>query len=188
MKYRLNKDDLLGELAGWNRFLKKRVRLIACGGTAMTLIGVKASTKDIDFMVPHIPEYDYLIRTLKELGYEQVTGAGWSRGDRFIFDLFKGNYIHTTELLESPLEEENHSTFRELEHIYVGILNYYDLLISKIFRGTTVDTEDCLALIKAKKKEIDIEVLKKRFLETASYDTSEEKVKTNLKHFLRKLR
>ena len=40
MEYRLDKDRLLDILGEWNRFLKRKVRLIACGGTAMTLIGV----------------------------------------------------------------------------------------------------------------------------------------------------
>ena len=52
MEYRLDKDELLFELGQWNSFLKKRVHLIACGGTALTLAGIKESTKDVDFMVP----------------------------------------------------------------------------------------------------------------------------------------
>jgi hypothetical protein len=52
MGYRLDKIRLLDILGGWNRFLKRKVHLIACGGTAITLIGVKPSTKDVDFMIP----------------------------------------------------------------------------------------------------------------------------------------
>ena len=52
MDYRLDKNRLLDILGNWNRFLKRKVHLIACGGTAMTLLGVKPSTKDVDFMAP----------------------------------------------------------------------------------------------------------------------------------------
>jgi len=52
MEYRLDKDRLLDIMGEWNRFLKRKVHLIACGGTAMTLIGVKPSTKDVDFIAP----------------------------------------------------------------------------------------------------------------------------------------
>lgn len=98
----------------WNRFLKRKIHLIACGGTAMTLLDVKPSTKDIDFMVPKPAEHDYLLKTLKQLGYEQTTQSGWQRqGDSFRFDLFRGKRIHTTELLESPLEEKNHKKLKE---------------------------------------------------------------------------
>ena len=79
MEYRLDKNRLLDILREWNRFLKRKVHLIACGGTAMTLIGVKPSTKDIDFMVPVEREHDYLIKQLKALGYKQATGSGWKR-------------------------------------------------------------------------------------------------------------
>ena len=110
MEYRLDKNRLLDILGEWNRFLKRKVHLIACGGTAMTLIGVKFSTKDVDFMAPKVREHDYLMKQLNALGYKQVTGSGWKRdGEEFQFDIFRGNRIHTTELLDSPLEEGRHS-------------------------------------------------------------------------------
>ncbi len=56
MEYRLDKKELIDHLRTWNRFFKRKVHLIACGGTAMTLLGVKASTKDVDFTVPEIRE------------------------------------------------------------------------------------------------------------------------------------
>ncbi len=103
MDYRIGKDRLMSVMVQWNRYLKRKVHLIACGGTAMTFLGVKPSTKDIDFMVPKLKEHEYLINMLKDIGYEQTTQCGWRRkGDIFTFDLFSGNHIHTTELLESP--------------------------------------------------------------------------------------
>jgi len=184
MTYRIDKQGLLDSLSVWNGFLKKKVHLIACGGTALTLLEIKPSTKDIDLLVPVIDEYEYLIRTLKQLGYKNVSGHGWARDGGFIFDLFRGKFVHTTELLESPLDGKNHITVKEYERIYLGILNYYDLLISKLFRGTDVDIDDCRMLIKAKKAEVDMDMFTKRFRETAACDTSEERVIGNLTHFL----
>ena len=69
MKYRLNQKDLLDTLGLWNGFLNKKVHLIACGGTALTLLGVKESTKDVDMLVPVDHEYEYLVKILKQLGY-----------------------------------------------------------------------------------------------------------------------
>jgi len=48
MEYRLDKKILLDELGQWNRFIKRKVHLIACGGTALTLLDIKPSTKDVD--------------------------------------------------------------------------------------------------------------------------------------------
>ena len=184
VKYRFDKDDLLAELSEWNRYFNRNVHLIACGGTALTLIGVKESTKDVDFTVPSIPEYNYLIRILEELGYKRKATFGWSRGGTLIFDLFIGNYVYTTELLNSPLDEGGNSKLFEYTHIYLGILNYYDLLITKIFRSTYVDIQDCLNLIKLKNKDINMEHFENRYRETASYDTSEKRDISNLKNFL----
>ena len=109
MEYRINKQTLLDELGQWNGFIKRKVHLIACGGTALTLLDIKPSTKDVDFMVPVETEYTYLIKVLRDLGYEQKTGSGWQKkGGIFIFDIFQGKRIHTTELLESPLDEGKH--------------------------------------------------------------------------------
>jgi hypothetical protein len=184
MDYRLTKNELMETLSVWNGFLNKKVHLIACGGTALTLLGIKASTKDVDFLVPVEQEYNYLIKTLKELGYVSKTGSGWQKQvDLFIFDLYKGKRVHTTELLKSPMEKMNHTLLKELSHLYVGILNEYDLIVSKLFRGTSVDIDDCLMLWRAKGKEIDIDVLKDRFLETAKYDIAEDRLIKSWAHY-----
>jgi len=185
MENRIDRQALLDRISAWDDFLKRKVYLIACGGTALTLLGVKASTKDIDLLVPNEDEHDYLISILKQLGYKSASGWGWSREDAFIFDLFRGNSIHTTQLLEPPLNKGNHAIVKEFSHIYLGVLNYYDIIISKLFRGTFIDNEDCLALLKAKKNEIDLVKLEERFRQTASYDVSEEFVIKNWEHFLR---
>ena len=188
MEYRIGKEDLLNKIAIWDGFSKKKIHLIACGGTAMTLLGIKNSTKDIDFMVPDLEEYNYLINILKQIGYKPVTSYDWAKDDVFIFELFSGNKIHTTELLESPLKKENHILITEFSYVYLGVLNYYDLIISKLFRAAAVDIEDCLHLIKAERDYIDIERLKSRFKNTASFDISEDKVNKNLEYFLKILK
>jgi hypothetical protein len=195
MEYRLNQDLLLKHLAQWNSFLKRKVHCIACGGTAMTLLGIKASTRDIDFMVPEIAEYNYLIQTIKQLGYENVSGYGWARkGEPFIFDLFSGNKIFTTELLENPLEKERHTLIKEFSHIYLGALNDYDLIVSKLLRGDGVDFEDTVTLAVAHQQQLNMTKLREHFFEMLSYhsvgedrvrghwDTFETRLKEAMSH------
>jgi hypothetical protein len=184
MIYRIDKDALLATLTAWDGYLKKHVRLIACGGTAMTLLNVKASTKDIDFVVPVEKEHDYLVAILQKLGYVSYTGHGWKRKDGFVFDLYRGPRVFTTRLIDSPLEEGRHTLFKEFTFLYVGILNDYDLLISKLFRGNQTDIEDCLALIRHRKEKFDLPTFERRFRETASYDVSENRVIKNLEYFM----
>lgn len=188
MIYRIDKQLLLDKISGWDSFLKKKIHLIACGGTALTLLGVEPSTKDIDLIVPKVDEHDYLIKVLKQLGYKSVSGWGWERGDGFIFVLFRGKAVHTTELLKSPLSKGNHTLIKEFERIYLGVLNYYDIIISKLFRSALVDVDDCLLLIKSRRKDIDIKLLENRFKETASFNISEDKMNSRFKHFLKVLK
>jgi hypothetical protein len=188
MEYRIDKEGLFNRLGAWDGFLKRKVRLIACGGTALTLLNIKPSTKDIDLIVPDEREHQYLIKTMEQLGYRSGSGSGWTTGDGFIFDLFKGKRVHTTELLHSPIEEGYNTVIKEFSHIYLGVLNHYDILTSKLFRGDAVDMEDCLMLMQSKGKDVDIRKFTDHFKETASYDISEDRVNKNLEYFLKLLK
>lgn len=189
MDYRLNKEKLLDILQTWNHFLKRRVHLIACGGTAMTLLGVKASTKDVDFMTPEINEFNHLIKQLQAVGYKRLTGSGWRReGDVFHFDIFSGNRIHTTELINSPLEEGRNTVLVEYSRLYIGILNNYDLICSKLMRGTTVDFEDCVTLVDMHKDKIDLGQLAEHFNELLLYEVAAARLQPNIDYFLKRLK
>lgn len=183
MQYKLNKKYLLDILRSWNGFLKKKVNLIACGGTAMTLLDIKESTIDIDLLVPKESEHVYLTRILEDIGYKNEQETRWVGKDGFKFDLFIGKTIFQTELLESPLKEDNNILLKDFGNIYLGILNYYDLIISKLFRYTSTDRGDCLELIKSKRDEINLKKLKSRFYETSSYDVFDKKNKRNFELF-----
>lgn len=187
MDIQVDKTTLLKNLSAWDRFLKRKVRIIACGGTAMTLINIKASTKDIDLLIPEPKEYKYLVNTIIDLGYERKAGTGWQKDRGYIFDLYVGKTIFTTELLESPLKAGNYIPFKNFSSIHLGVLNYYDLIITKLFRYSPIDIDDCLSLIGEKAGEIDIGKLKSRFYETSSYDISDEKNRKNFDYFYKKV-
>ena len=55
-----------------------------------------------------------------------------------------------------------------------------------MFRGSSVDREDCLALVKC--EAVDLKALERRFKETAQYDVSEERVLKNLSLILSDIR
>jgi hypothetical protein len=44
-RYRIKGIDLLDTLENWDSLMNFRVRLIACGGTALTLLNIKACMK-----------------------------------------------------------------------------------------------------------------------------------------------
>jgi hypothetical protein len=76
----------------------------------------------------------------------------------------------------------------ELSHLYIGILNDYDLISSKLMRGSKVDFEDCLGLVEAHRAEIDIERLIKHFHELVSYDVAQDRLRPHIDIFLGNLR
>jgi hypothetical protein len=177
-KYRISGVDLLDTLENWDSLMNFRVRLIACGGTALTLLNIKESTKDIDLIVPETSEYDKLMKFLKALNY-RFKGNGLVHEDdpNFIYQFWCGNKVFTTDLLESPLKENNHILIHRWTHIYLGALNLTDLIITKMFRGTPADREDCLAAFVA--GQVDAEKLFESYSEAARYDLNPEKVMQN---------
>ena len=136
-------------------------------------------------MAPREAEYLYLTKQLKSLGYKQTTGSGWMRqGEDFRFDIFNGNRIHPTELQDSPLDEGRHSALMEFSHLYIGILNDYDLIASKLMRGTRVDFDDCVSLAEAHRATLDIQQLIRHFIDLVRYDVAEHRLRPNIDHFL----
>jgi len=62
-EYRIDRENLLNTLSIWDSYLSKKVHLIACGGTALTLMTIKESTKDIDLIIP-------VLKTLNKEGFQ----------------------------------------------------------------------------------------------------------------------
>ena len=177
-KYWLSANDLLDTLDNWNSLMNFRVSLIACGGTALTLLKIKESTRDIDFTVSMHKEYDRLMKFLGDLGYEEK-GGGLAHDDdpNFIYQFWCGNKVFTTDLLDSPLDPGNHILIKRWSHIYLGALNLTDLIVTKMFRGTSVDRDDCIAAFATGK--VNAEKLLERYSETARYDLNPEKMMKN---------
>jgi hypothetical protein len=186
-RYRLSDEDLLATLDNWDSLMNFRVRLIACGGTALTLLKIKDSTKDIDFTVPVAKEYERLMKFLRDLGYEEQ-GGGLAHDDdpNFIYQFWCGNKVFTTNLLDSPLEPGKHIMVKRWSHIYLGALNLTDLIITKMFRGTPVDRDDCIAAFAT--GQVNAEQLLERYSEAARYDLNPGKMMKNFVYLAEGLR
>jgi hypothetical protein len=178
-KYRITSRQLIDTIDNWESLINFKVKLIGSGGTALTLLGIKESTKDIDMIVPMQKEYERLLTFLRSIGYKDM-GNGLVHPDAplFIFQFWAGNRVFTTELLDSPLDPGRNIPIKEWRHIYLGALNIQDLIIAKMFRGTQVDIEDCVSVFASFK--IDPETLLERYAEAAKYDLNPEKMIANL--------
>lgn len=166
--YRLEIQDLFDVLEDWDSTSKSDLFLAACGGTAVSLYGCKESTKDVDFLVPDLLQHARLVKQLTDAGYSKNGGYGYSHPDKpLIFDLFRGQEIFSTGLLDPIQEKGNHKVIRKFKKITLACINPEDLIISKMFRGHQVDVDDCMAVLA--KMPLDITSLANRYLETASY-------------------
>lgn len=184
--YRITSDRLLDTLDNWDRLMNFGVQLIACGGTALTLLNIKESTKDIDFVVPVVAECEKLIKFLSTIGYSEK-GGGWAHPDDplFLYQFWCGRRVFTTELLDSPLHAGKHIVVKEWPHIYLGALNLIDLIITKMFRGTGLDVDDCIAVFET--GQVDPQELLERYTATASYDLNPSEKMHNFKVFVDQL-
>lgn len=184
--YRITSDRLLDTLDNWDGVINSRVQLIACGGTALTLLDLKESTKDIDLVVPVVTEYEKLIKFLSTIGYSEK-GGGWAHPDDplFLYQFWCGKRVFTTELLDSPLDAGKHIVIKEWPHIYLGALNLIDLITTKMFRGTGLDVDDCITVFET--GQVNAEELFERYSEAARYDLNPDKMMQNFVSFVDEL-
>jgi hypothetical protein len=181
-KYRITSAELMRTIHNWEQLINFKVNLIGCGGTALTLLEIKESTKDIDFIVPIEKEHKKLMKFLSSIGYEEKGGGLAHPEDPFcLYQFWAGDRVFTTDLLESPLKSDNNITIKKWRHIYLGVLNLYDLIITKMFRGISVDIDDCVSAFIT--SDLDPERLLKRYSEAAKYDLNPEKMMLNFTAF-----
>jgi len=170
----------------WDSLMNFSVQLVACGGTALTLLNIKESTKDIDLVVPVHAEYERLMKFLKAIGYQEKGGGLLHPDDPyFLYQFWAGNRVFTTDLLNSPLDAGKHIVIKKWRHIYLGALNLVDLIITKLFRGAGVDVDDSIAVFET--GQVDAEELLKRYSEAARYDLNPDKMTQNFVLFADKL-
>ncbi|MGC8571821.1 MAG: DUF6036 family nucleotidyltransferase [Candidatus Micrarchaeia archaeon] len=140
----VSKIKLLSVLDAFDRQLLHKILLIAVGGTAMTLLGIKASTKDIDFNIPNKTDYNEFHKLYKKIspGVE--------------IDYYPSNMIFSEALPEDYINKalDFKSNF---SNIKIKILNPIDIVCSKISRSSESDIEDieiCIKTYNIKKKDI----------------------------------
>lgn len=173
----------ISKLDDLNNFLNliadtnKDIELFALGGTAMVIKGIKESTKDIDFLTTN--KYEeikeiFTLAGLKEKQSSQICNI-WYMGDIRI-DIFYNEFIFGISLTSDWKElSEN---VKNIGTVKLNILNWYDLIITKIARSEERDILDIIEIIN--KLNLDFEKLKKRYYkiaETSLINNYDEKFK-----------
>lgn len=144
----ISKGDLLAYLHQIDSLLDRKITLVAVGGTARTLYGLKESTKDVDFCALSKDDQD-LIRSISE-----------KTSKAFRLDLFREGHSFILQLPEDyaaksrPIKES-------FKNLIVKLLSPIDIILTKTSRLNERDLEDIRALVS--KKRIDKKRLIKRY-------------------------
>lgn len=141
----IDKTDLLHWLNQIDEQLKTKTLIIAVGGTAMTLRGLKSSTRDVDFCVE-----GKNLKIFREL----------TKDSKFKVDLFSDGFIFSEQLPEDYIDKSD-KLESNLTNIELRTLSLADIIITKSARYNERDEEDIAAIAKTKK--VDKTYLEKRF-------------------------
>ena len=158
-----NKEDLetfLQLIANLNT----EITLFAIGGTAMLLKNIKESTKDIDFITTL--DYKTINQLFKKAGLKEQNSSQlcniWYL-DNIRIDLFYDNFIMGVKFPKDWINQSEH--LRNIGKIRLYILNWYDIIITKIARSEERDIEDILAIMRVQK--LNLSFLKNRYYQIA---------------------
>ncbi len=165
----LEKKSLLEFLKEVDSHLRKRIDLVAAGGTAMTLLDIKQSTIDIDFIVAGSDFLD-LKRALNSVphGYR--------------IDIFRDGFVFSQKLPEDYIQKS--ILIRKFKSIRLYALHPLDIIVTKIGRLNERDTEDikdCIRKFNIRKAEI------KKRAKMVEYVGQRQNYETNLSHVLKSL-
>jgi hypothetical protein len=125
----ISKKDLMDFLESFDLELDRRIMLIAVGGTAMTLLGIKASTKDIDFNIPSEKDFEEFARVKDKI----------KPGVKI--DCWKSNMVFS-EILPKDYAKIATGYKSRFSKIDIRLLNPIDIACSKISRSNEADMED----------------------------------------------
>ena len=131
----IDKNGLLDILHKIDLELKNKITIVAVGGTAMTLLGLKKITKDIDFNIPSDNDYNEFERVINEIGFN------------IKIDYYRKNTIFSETLPMDYLKIAIKYKYN-FDKIELYILNPIDIVCSKIARLSDRDIEDIKQCIK----------------------------------------
>ncbi len=161
----IGRNELVKWLRSIDRKLHKKLTLIAVGGTAMTLLDLKSSTRDVDFC----------LRSEDKMEFEKVLDR------KFKVDIFTDGYIFS-EQLPNDYSEKSKEIVR-MKNITLKSLSPVDVIITKAARFNARDEED----IEALSRYVDKDELIRRFNEVLkSYSGKEEDYQYHMEIILKR--
>ncbi len=164
------KNPITTNLDNLNTFLQlladldKELEFYAISGTAMILKNIKETTKDIDFLTTENQEKireHFNLAGLKEKDTSKLCNIWYLGGIRI--DLFYDEFIFGINLPDDWKDKSEH--IKDIGKVKLYILNWQDIIITKIARNEQRDIDDAIDIIKA--ENINFEELKERYYKLA---------------------
>jgi len=128
----ITKDNLLDWLRKIDKKVKQKITLVAVGGTALTLVGLKSSTIDVDFCIDS-KNAEIFKRIIMN--------------EKFKIDLFLDGFIFSEQLPDDYIERSNKMATNMI-NIDLRTLSLPDIIITKAARYNERDEEDIAAIAK----------------------------------------
>jgi len=157
----INADELLELIESISKYVEKEIKMYALGGTALTILNIKKSTRDIDINIESNAEYNYICKIFEDLGFERK-GIRWFSQEGLAFDMFYESNILGTELLSDCITKSKF--IKSFGNIQLYTLPLEDIIISKLARGDLRDFDDIKMILETNK--IDLNYLVQRYNET----------------------
>ena len=164
-----NKTELLEFIKQLDAYLDEETILVAIGGTALTLLNIKSSTRDIDLIVPEKHSLEVLKSLFIKLNFKELAINRWLTNEGIIIDLYPEDYVINVKLLDSSIEKSE--LIRRFDNITLKALNLYDICITKIDRGDKRDYDDIKLVLE--KSKVNLKMLIRRYLLTMEDSDSE---------------
>src|SRR3989344_1092157 len=158
----INANELYELLESISEYIEIEVQMYALGGTALTILGVKQSTRDIDININSSKQYNYIREIFEKIGFKNNRSLRWFTQEGLAFDLFHGSNILGTQLMDDCLKLSKF--IRKIGNIELYTLSLYDIIISKLARGDERDFIDIKHIFE--KENINLKVLVERYIET----------------------
>lgn len=157
-----NAKELYELLESLSKYFDEPVKMYALGGTALTILGIKPSTRDIDVNIHSTKEYNYTLKIFEEVGFKRKGTIRWLTQEGMMFDVFSNYFILGTQILHDCLELSKF--IKSFGKIELYTLSFEDIIITKLARGDDRDFIDIKNIFEMNK--INLHSLAKRYKET----------------------
>ena len=157
----INAEELFELIESISKFIEKEISMYALGGTALTMLHIKKSTRDVDINIASNAEYQYICKIFDDLGFEKK-GIRWISQEGLAFDMFHESNILGTGLLPDCIDKSKF--IKSFGNIKLYTLPLEDIIISKLARGDSRDFDDIKTILEVEK--IDLRKLVQRYKET----------------------